>query len=92
MKFTILEPLNQRINEALKKHNLTKINEKSNSKRVIEEKLNDTNELVERMFDNTNETCSQVFIRTNSNSEKYANVFITDKDEPDYNEVFVVTQ
>lgn len=91
MKFTTLEPLNQRINEVLNKHGLKTIQERSNIPRVINECLNDRNNTVERMFDEFNESCSQVFVKVKNGNIKYANVFITDKDEPDYDLVFIVT-
>lgn len=91
MKFTTLEPLNQRINEVLKKYGLTKISESSNIPRAVSETLNDKNDTIERIFDDNNESCSQVFIKVKNGNIKYANVFITSKDEPDYEEVFVVT-
>lgn len=90
MKFTTLEPLNQKFNEALKRHGLKTIYERSNIPRVINETFSDTNDTVERIFDNLNETCSQIFIKVKNGNIKYANIFITDKDTPEYDEVFVV--
>lgn len=90
MKFTTLEPLNQRFNEALKRHGLKTINESSNIIRDINEKLSDKNETVERIFDGSNETCSQIFIKVKNGNIKYANIFMTDKDVPEYDQVFVV--
>lgn len=91
MKFTNLEPLNQRFNEELKKHGLTKIYENSNIPRDIKKHFNDNHDLVERIFDETNETFSQIFIRT-KNGIRYGLVFIgtEDTEVPNYDNVYVV--
>lgn len=90
MKFTSLEPLNQKFNEALKRYDLKKIKENSNIVKEINNKFSDNNKTIDRIFDDSNETCSQIFIKVKDGNIKYANVFITDSDLPEYTRVFVV--